>query len=92
MPGFTPISMFPMLWEAEGLSFAAVLDELVRLALARHARRQQPAHPPPRLTALRRPRSPAGPLSGRLPARPPDPLGVDRPGRPPYVQARRVAP
>lgn len=39
MPGFTPISMFPMLWEAEGLSFAAVLDELVRLARARHARR-----------------------------------------------------
>jgi D-alanine-D-alanine ligase len=40
MPGFTPISMFPMLWEAEGLSFAAVLDELVRLARARHARRK----------------------------------------------------
>ncbi|HEY1650368.1 MAG TPA: D-alanine--D-alanine ligase family protein [Acidimicrobiales bacterium] len=40
MPGFTPISMFPMLWEAEGLSFAAVLDELVALARARHARRQ----------------------------------------------------
>ncbi|MBV8463822.1 MAG: D-alanine--D-alanine ligase, partial [Acidimicrobiales bacterium] len=39
MPGFTPISMFPMLWEAEGLSFAAVLDELVDLARARHARR-----------------------------------------------------
>jgi D-alanine-D-alanine ligase len=39
MPGFTPISMFPMLWETEGLSFAAVLDELVRLARARHARR-----------------------------------------------------
>jgi D-alanine-D-alanine ligase len=40
MPGFTPISMFPMLWEAEGLSFAAVLDELVGLARARHARRK----------------------------------------------------
>lgn len=39
MPGFTPISMFPMLWEAEGLSFAAVLDELVRLARARRIRR-----------------------------------------------------
>lgn len=39
MPGFTPISMFPMLWEAEGLSFAAVVAELVRLALERHARR-----------------------------------------------------
>jgi hypothetical protein len=31
--------MFPMLWELEGLSFAAVLAELVRLARARHARR-----------------------------------------------------
>jgi D-alanine-D-alanine ligase len=40
MPGFTPISMFPMLWEAEGLSFAAVLAELVHLARARHARRK----------------------------------------------------
>jgi D-alanine-D-alanine ligase len=40
MPGFTPISMFPMLWEAEGLSFAAVLEELVRLARARHAHRK----------------------------------------------------
>ena len=39
MPGFTPISMFPMLWEAEGMTFPAVLDELVRLARARHARR-----------------------------------------------------
>ena len=39
MPGFTPISMFPTLWETEGLSFAAVLDELVRLARARHTRR-----------------------------------------------------
>jgi D-alanine-D-alanine ligase len=40
MPGFTPISMFPMLWEAEGMSFAAVVEELVRLGRARHAHRQ----------------------------------------------------
>ncbi len=40
MPGFTPISMFPMLWEAEGFSFAAVVEELVALAQARHARRR----------------------------------------------------
>ena len=40
MPGFTPISMFPMLWEAEGLSFAAVIAELIGLALERHARRR----------------------------------------------------
>jgi D-alanine-D-alanine ligase len=40
MPGFTPISMFPMLWEAEGLSFATVVEELVALGRARHARRR----------------------------------------------------
>ena len=40
MPGFTPISMFPMLWEAEGLPFRAVVEELVILARARHARRR----------------------------------------------------
>jgi D-alanine-D-alanine ligase len=40
MPGFTPISMFPMLWEAEGLPFSAVVDELVALARARNVRRR----------------------------------------------------
>ena len=39
MPGFTPISMFPMLWEAEGMPFAAVIEELVALAWSRHVRR-----------------------------------------------------
>jgi len=39
MPGFTPISMFPVLWVGEGLSFTAVVKELVNLATARHTRR-----------------------------------------------------
>jgi D-alanine-D-alanine ligase len=39
MPGFTPISMFPMLWEAEGLAFGDVIAQLVGLARARHERR-----------------------------------------------------
>jgi D-alanine-D-alanine ligase len=39
MPGFTPISMYPKLWEASGLPYGALLDELVALALERHARR-----------------------------------------------------
>lgn len=39
IPGFTPISMFPQLWEASGLGYAELVDELVRLALDRHARR-----------------------------------------------------
>lgn len=38
-PGFTPISMFPMLWNASGLSYSELLDEMIRLALDRHQRR-----------------------------------------------------
>jgi D-alanine-D-alanine ligase len=36
IPGFTPISMYPKLWEASGLSYPDLIDELVRLALERH--------------------------------------------------------
>jgi D-alanine-D-alanine ligase len=35
MPGFTPKSMFPMMWDATGLPYPDLCDELVRLALAR---------------------------------------------------------
>jgi D-alanine-D-alanine ligase len=41
IPGFTPISMYPKLWEASGISYAALIDELVELALERHARRSR---------------------------------------------------
>lgn len=33
LPGFTRISMYPKLWEASGLSYRALLDELIHLAL-----------------------------------------------------------
>ena len=39
IPGFTPISMYPKMWEATGLPYAELIDELVRLALERHERR-----------------------------------------------------
>ena len=39
MPGFTPISMYPKLWEASGLPYAKLIDELVAFALERHRRR-----------------------------------------------------
>jgi D-alanine-D-alanine ligase len=39
IPGFTPISMYPKLWEASGLPYDELVDELVRLALDRHERR-----------------------------------------------------
>ena len=35
MPGFTPYSMFPLLWEASGLSYAELVDRLLQLALDR---------------------------------------------------------
>ena len=36
IPGFTRFSMYPKLWEASGLTYPALLDELIRLALERH--------------------------------------------------------
>jgi len=39
IPGFTPISQYPKLWEASGLPYARLIDELVALALERHERR-----------------------------------------------------
>jgi len=35
MPGFTPISMYPQMWEATGLPYPQLLDELIQLALER---------------------------------------------------------
>ena len=40
IPGFTPISMYPKLWEASGVPYAELVDRLVKLALERHARRE----------------------------------------------------
>jgi D-alanine-D-alanine ligase len=37
MPGFTPSSMFPLLWKATGLDYPELVDRLVRTALARPA-------------------------------------------------------
>lgn len=36
MPGFTPISMYPKLWEATGTSYPRLIDRLIALALERH--------------------------------------------------------
>lgn len=41
MPGFTPISMYPKLWEASGLSYPALIDRLIELALERHEDKRQ---------------------------------------------------
>jgi len=39
IPGFTPISLFPRMWEASGIPFPKVVDRLIALAFDRHARR-----------------------------------------------------
>ena len=41
IPGFTPISMYPRLWEQVGLSYSALVDRLVDIALERHSRKRR---------------------------------------------------
>jgi D-alanine-D-alanine ligase len=38
LPGFTSVSMYAKMWEASGLSYGALLDRLIDLALERHGR------------------------------------------------------
>jgi D-alanine-D-alanine ligase len=40
LPGFTPISMYPKLWEATGLAYPALVDRLIDLAMARHVEKR----------------------------------------------------
>jgi len=57
LPGFTPISMYPKLWAASGLSFPKLVDRLVRLAFERRRQREalvteyRPAEKPARSVA-----------------------------------------
>jgi D-alanine-D-alanine ligase len=41
LPGFTQGSMFPLLWEASGVSYTELLDPLIELALERHRTRSE---------------------------------------------------
>jgi len=41
IPGFTKISMYPKLWEATGLSYSALLDRLIELAIERHEQKSK---------------------------------------------------
>jgi D-alanine--D-alanine ligase len=43
IPGFTPISMYPRLWEESGVGYPELLDRLIELAFARHERRAKRA-------------------------------------------------
>ena len=40
IPGFTPISQYPKMWEASGLPFKELVERLIELALERHAEKQ----------------------------------------------------
>lgn len=41
IPGFTKISMYPKLWEASGISYSVLIDQLIQLAINRFERDQK---------------------------------------------------
>jgi D-alanine-D-alanine ligase len=44
MPGFTPYSMFPLLWKQTGIEYPQLIEKLVDLALERFEKKQQIKH------------------------------------------------
>ncbi len=41
IPGFTAVSMYPKMWEASGLSYSAIIDRLIQLALERYSEKKK---------------------------------------------------
>ena len=41
MPGFTPFSMYPLLWQNTGVSYPQLINQLITLALERHTEKQK---------------------------------------------------
>ena len=41
MPGFTPVSMYPLLWQHTNVSYSALIDRLITLAIERYEEKQQ---------------------------------------------------
>ncbi|WP_071458892.1 D-alanine--D-alanine ligase [Bacillus massilinigeriensis] len=41
MPGFTPFSMFPLMWKHTGLEYPKLIEKLVDLAIERHEQKQK---------------------------------------------------
>jgi D-alanine-D-alanine ligase len=39
IPGFSPVSMYPQMWQASGLAYRDLIDELIQLAIERYDRR-----------------------------------------------------
>lgn len=44
MPGFTPYSMFPLLWDESGVKYAELVERLIALALERYTEKQKITH------------------------------------------------
>lgn len=44
MPGFTPYSMFPLLWKHTGVEYPQLIERLVNLAIERHEEKQKIKH------------------------------------------------
>jgi len=44
IPGFTKISMYPKLWDASGMAYAALVDRLIELAVQRKTERDRTSH------------------------------------------------
>ncbi|MCA1041731.1 D-alanine--D-alanine ligase [Bacillus infantis] len=44
MPGFTPFSMFPLLWKHTGVEYPQLIERLVKLAIERHTEKQSIKH------------------------------------------------
>ncbi|MBK3494518.1 D-alanine--D-alanine ligase [Viridibacillus sp. YIM B01967] len=41
MPGFTPVSMYPILWQNTGVTYSELIEQLIDLAIERHDEKQQ---------------------------------------------------
>jgi D-alanine-D-alanine ligase len=41
IPGFTSVSMYPKMWEASGVTYTALIDRLIELALEHYAEKKR---------------------------------------------------
>ncbi|MBS4206484.1 D-alanine--D-alanine ligase [Bacillus sp. FJAT-50079] len=44
MPGFTPFSMFPLLWKHTGVDYPALIEKMIELGIERHQEKQRIIH------------------------------------------------
>lgn len=44
MPGFTPVSMFPLLWQESGISYPELIEKMIQLGLERYEEKKRIKH------------------------------------------------